>query len=233
MKNTVLFDLGGTLVQYFERSEFPAILEQAITEVRNYLRREGLLRISAEEMWQRMRDENHEASDHRVRPLEGRLVRVFQLDELDPSSSLAMAICRCFMQPIFARGRCYADTLPTLRELRSRGFRTAIISNTTWGSPADLWREEVRRLGLSRYVDAVVFCRDVGWRKPARQIFEFTLQKLQANPQDCIFVGDDPRWDLIGPRAVGMEAILIDRRGIMHDAGEDRIQNLRELWGRL
>lgn len=233
MKNTVLFDLGGTLVQYFERSEFPAILEQAITEVRNYLRRERLLRISAEAMWQRVRDEDHEASDYRVRPLEGRLVRIFQLDDLDPSSSLAMAICRCFMHPIFARGRCYADTLPTLRELRSRGFRTAIVSNTTWGSPADLWREEVERRGLSRYADVVVFCRDVGWRKPARQIFEFTLRKLQASPQDCIFVGDDPRWDLVGPRAVGMEAILIDRRGIMHDAGGDRIQNLHELWGRL
>ena len=24
--------------------------------------------------------------------------------------------------------------------------------------------------------------------------------------------GDDPRWDIVGPQAVGMEAILIDRR---------------------
>jgi hypothetical protein len=36
MKNTVLFDLGGTLAQYFERFEFPGILKQAITEVQNY-----------------------------------------------------------------------------------------------------------------------------------------------------------------------------------------------------
>jgi len=37
MKDTVLFDLGNTLVYYFERHEFPGILKQAITEVQNYL----------------------------------------------------------------------------------------------------------------------------------------------------------------------------------------------------
>ena len=109
----------------------------------------------------------------------------------------------------------------------------AIVSNTTWGSPAILWREEIERLGLSKYVDTIVFCRDVGWRKPARQIFEFTLEKLQALPQYCIFVGDDPRWNLVGPRAIGIEAVLIDRRGATQDAGEKPIKSLHELAGRL
>lgn len=137
------------------------------------------------------------------------------------------------MKPIFARGYCYEDTLPTLQKLRAEGFKTAIVSNTPWGSPANLWQEEIERLGLSEYMDVVVFCRDVGWRKPARQIFEFTLEKLQALPQDCVFVGDDPRWDLVGPRAVGIEAILIDRQRAMQDAGEEPINDLHELVGRL
>lgn len=84
MKNTVLFDFGGTLSQYFERSEFPHILEQAITEVQNYLGQKGLLSISSEAMWRRVRDEDHEARDYRVRPLEERLARVFQLDDSVP-----------------------------------------------------------------------------------------------------------------------------------------------------
>ena len=233
MKNAVLFDLGNTLAQYFERSEFPDILEQAIAEVQNYLHQKGLLSVSPEAMWRRVRDENYEARDYRVRLLEERLVRIFRLDDSVQASGLIMAMCRCFMKPIFARGRCYEDALPTLQGLRFGGFKTAIVSNTTWGSPAVLWREEIERFSLSKYADVVVFCTDVGWRKPARQIFEFTLEKLQALPQHCIFVGDDPRWDLVGPRAVGIEAVLIDRRGTMYDAGEDSIQNLHELWGRL
>ncbi len=233
MKKTVLFDLGQTLAQYFERSEFPGILEQAIAEVRDYLRRKGLLSISAEVMWQRARDEDYTAPDYRVRPLEERLIRIFQLDDSVQSPALTEGMCRCFMQPIFARGRCYEDTLPTLQKLKAEGFRTAIVSNTPWGSPASLWREEIERLGLSEHMDVVVFCRDVGWRKPARQIFEFTLEKLQALPKDCIFVGDDPRWDLVGPRAIGIESILMDRQQSMQDARERPIRDLRELVGRL
>jgi len=233
MKNTVLFDLGGTLVEYFERSEFPNILKQAINEVQSYLSQRRLLQISPEVMWRRVSEEDYEAKDYRVRPLEERLARIFQLDDLAQSSDLVKAMCQCFMKPIFARGRCYEDTLPTLQELRSRGFKTAIVSNTTWGSPANLWREEIKRLGLSAYVDVVVFCRDVGWRKPAKQIFEFTLKKLQVLPQHCIFVGDDPRWDLVGPRAVGIEALLIDRQGTSQDFREESIKNLYELPGRL
>jgi len=69
-------------------------------------------------------------------------------------------------------------------------------------------------------------CKDIGRRKPASEIFGFALEKLQARPQHCIFVGDDPRWDLPGQRAVGIEAVLIDRRGTIQDAGEGPIKNL-------
>jgi len=177
----VLFDLGNTLVEYFERSEFPGILEQAITEVRNYLHQEGVLRVSPEAMWQRVQEENHESQDHHVRPLESRLARIFALDESAPFDELLTATCRRFLAPIFARGWCYPDALPTLDELRAKGLATAIISNTPWGSPAALWREEIERLGLSERVDAAVFCDDVGWRKPARQT-------LSSPCKSCAFV---------------------------------------------
>ena len=35
---------------------------------------------------------------------------------------------------------------------------------------------------------------------------------------------DDPRWDLIGPRALGMKAVIIDRRGFVR--GMERIRTL-------
>jgi putative hydrolase of the HAD superfamily len=135
------------------------------------------------------------------------------------------------MKPIFSMGRCYRDSIPTLRKLRKRGIRAAVISNTTWGSPASLWRGEVRRLGLDRYLDAVFFCRDVGWRKPAKPIFEYALTELGVDPRRCLFVGDDPRWDLRGPKKVGMEAILIDRQGIRLAIEVKRISRLDEIFG--
>ena len=231
-KDTILFDLGGTLAYYYEISEFPDILHEAVAEVRDYLLKEGILTVSSEEIFQRVREEDHEAADYRIRPLEERLYRIFQLDASLYSEELAMKMCRCFMKPIFARGCCYEDTIPTLSELRSRGFKTGIVSNTSWGSPAVLWREEIDRLGLGQMVDAAVFCRDVGWRKPARQIFEFAVRKLNATPQNCVFVGDNPNWDLLGPQALGITAILIDRQSTIQKAAEKPIKSLRELLGR-
>jgi len=227
MKKVMIFDLGSTLVRYYERDEFPGILEQAITGVQNYLRDEGLLNISPDSVWERVKEENHEAGDYSIRPMEERLSRIFCLDP--GNNELMMAVCRRFMKPIFSCAHRYEDTLPVLKELGTMGVRKAIISNTPWGSPAKLWREEIKRLELDDQAEVIVFCTDVGWRKPHRRIFEFTLDKLQASPQDCVFIGDDPGWDLVGPRAIGMEAILVDRRGAIQDNEEQPIKSLYEL----
>jgi putative hydrolase of the HAD superfamily len=232
MKEAVLFDLGNTLVRYFGRAEFPTILEQAILEVRAYLLGLGFPSIPSEALWQRVGEEDYEAEDHRVRPLEGRLARIFQLDP-GQARGVAEGMCRCFTRPIFARGQRYPDALLALERLRLAGIKTAIVSNTPWGSPGALWREELERLGLEASVDATVFCTDVGWRKPARAIFEYALERLRVEPLDSLFVGDDPRWDLAGPRALGMDAILIDRHGAFPDAAGGAIQTLDELGGKL
>ena len=231
MKEVVLLDLGDTLIQYYTRAEFPGILKQAIAGIQEYLSGEGLLNVSTESVWQRVDEENYEARDNSVRPLEDRLTRIFQLH--NPADETIMTACRHFLKPIFAIAHCYEDVLPALRKLDQMGIRKAIISNTPWGSPANLWREEIARFGLDKAVDAAFFCRDAGWRKPARQIFHYVLEKLQVKPQDCIFVGDNPRWDLLGPRAVGIEAVLIDRRGIIQAAEQKQMKNLYELLERL
>jgi FMN phosphatase YigB (HAD superfamily) len=220
-------------VSYYSRSEWPGVLEQAVGEVAGYLCGRGLLRVEAKELPARVEAERGEREDHRVRPLEGRLVRIFQLTQADLAPGDAMDMCRRFMRPIFALGRMYDDALPTLHALRGRGLRTAILSNTPWGSPAELWRPELARHGLAGTVDAAAFCRDAGYRKPARQAFEHVCRELGAAAGQCLFVGDDPRWDLLGPRRIGMDALLIDRRGSAELAGEEPIHNLRELLGRL
>ena len=232
MVEAVLFDLGNTLVGYFDRSEFPAVLREAILGVRDTLRTRGLPSVPDEAIWPRVREEDREAEDYRVRPLMGRLERIFGLDagvwpELDTE------LGRAFVRPIFARAQRYEDALPTLQGLRSKGIKTAILSNTPWGSPGNLWREELDRQGLREQVDVAVFCTDVGWRKPARPIFQFALEELKAEPGNCVFVGDDARWDLVGPQALGMKVILIDRRGTMAPAGMEPIRTLYELEKRL
>lgn len=233
MKKVVLFDLGDTLIHYYKKTEFLEILKQSISNVREYLSRRNLLGISSRGIWQRATDENYEARNHCVRPMEKRLARVFKLGHRIQSKGLLMTMCKHFMDHIFGGASYYEDTLTTLSELKSSNFTVAIVSNTTWGSPANLWREELRRKGLEEYIETAVFCRDVGWRKPARRIFEFTIRKLNTTAQNCIFVGDNPRWDVAGARTVGIRAVLIDRRDEVPGLEEEKIKTLDELWNLL
>jgi len=177
--------------------------------------------------------ERGEGHDCRVRPLIDRLARIFRLSEADLGGGAALEMCGRFLRPIFALGRRYDDVPETLSSLRGRGLRTGIVSNTPWGSPSDLWRGELARHGVLDAVDAVVFCTDVGWRKPAPQPFERILRCLGAPAEKCLFVGDDPGWDLAGPRALGMDALLIDRTRSGRFADESPIHTLHELPGRL
>lgn len=232
MKKTLIFDLGGTLVQYYERYQFPGILRKGIKRVIDRLENENHVIPKKEIIWSRVWKENYESKDHRVRPLEGRLSRIFQLDPTE-ESGLLLELCGVFMGPIFELRKVYADTFSVLEQARLSGFKMAIVSNTPWGSPSHLWREEVEDIGLSHLVDRVIFCRDVGWRKPARQIFSSVLESLDEKPDNCIFIGDDPRWDIIGPKTVGIETVLIRRSNIKSDFKAEYIRNLNELWSKL
>jgi putative hydrolase of the HAD superfamily len=229
----VIFDLGNTLVSYCSRRQWrECVFGECLEAVKQYLRSEGVAVPPEDVLSRRLAEERREKGDLRFRPLAGRLARVFGLSGEDRARDEALA--RRFLEPVFARARLYEDGVPTLRQVRRRGLKAGILSNTPWGSPAALWREELARHGLDGEVHAAVFCEDAGHRKPAPEAFRCVLDRLAAAPERSLFVGDDPRWDVAGPRGVGMEAVLIERPGRAEfdlSAYEpvQRIRDLREL----
>ena len=210
MKPAVLFDLGNTLAAYYHTNEFQPILRRSISAVSDELASRGLLSVSLEAAFSSAQRENVEAADLRFNPMIERFERIFRFS-LAAESALALRLCERFLGPIFEVGRVYEDTPHVLASLRSEGHQLAVVSNAPWGSPPQLWREELQRLGLAELVDTIVLCGDVGRRKPAPQIFAYAATALDRTADQCIFVGDDLRWDISGSKAVGMRPILVDR----------------------
>lgn len=228
MTAAVLFDLGNTLAEYYRRDEFAPIVERAIARTLAQLRAAGLAGMAPDVAMARAAAENREAADFRFTPLADRLARIFELPH-EAKLKLGESLSETFLGPIFEIGKVYDDTHAALEVLRSQGYRTAVVSNSPWGSPPALWRKELRRLGIAGLVDAVVLCGDVGWRKPSRRIFDHARKRLGVAGAQCVFVGDDLEWDVAGSAAAGMRSVLIDRDG--RHAGFDgpRIRNLHEL----
>jgi len=209
VKKAVIFDLGNTLISYYSRQEFPSILREAIENCREELTSRGVTVPDEKGIWLRVREQDHGSPGNKVHPLGSRLSTIFDVTDAVLLDELRIE----FMRPIFRSARLHDDAKPTLKALREMGVKTAIISNTPWGSPAHLCGRELDRHDLSELVDAAVFCGDVGWRKPDPRIFRHALQRLGLEAEDCLFVGDDPRWDIDGPEALGMDTVLIDRTG--------------------
>jgi REG-2-like HAD superfamily hydrolase len=117
----------------------------------------------------------------------------------------------------------YDDVLPALAALAEAGFRLIVTSNWDPRLPSIL-----DRLDLTRWFEAIVYSGEVGFEKPHQQIFRSTLEELDLPPAAVVHVGDRRLDDVEGPQAVGMPALLIDRR---RDRGD--LADLRELLDRL
>jgi putative hydrolase of the HAD superfamily len=81
----------------------------------------------------------------------------------------------------------------------------------------------VSDIGLENLFDVMVFSCDVGVAKPDEKIYKIALEKLGVKPEECLFIGDDVKNDVGGPRKIGMKSFLINRK--YH--GEDNIQSLK------
>jgi putative hydrolase of the HAD superfamily len=115
----------------------------------------------------------------------------------------------------------YEDALPALEDLRRRGLKLGLLSNTSRDLP-----EFVAHHGLD--VDAVLTSHAHGKTKPHETIFRALLERLEVAPGEAAMVGDQVEDDVEGARAVGMRAVLLDRDGRYPDV-PDRLDDLRGL----
>jgi putative hydrolase of the HAD superfamily len=109
--------------------------------------------------------------------------------------------------------------------LHAAGRRLAVVSNAEGQVEQDLVAA-----GFGPYLETVVDSHLVGVAKPDPRIFAIALERLGARPEQALYVGDVPAYDVAGARAAGLPAVLLDPWGI-HAAVDDavRIGSLAEL----
>lgn len=92
-----------------------------------------------------------------------------------------------------------------LAALRQRGVRLGLVSNTIW--PADIHRADLATLGLLAPLGVTSFSGAVGVWKPQAAIMHRTLDALGLAATDAVFVGDHPTEDIAAAQALGMRAV--------------------------
>jgi len=115
----------------------------------------------------------------------------------------------------------YDDALPVLEELRGRGLKLGLLSNTARDLPAFAAHH-----GLP--ADALLTSHAHGKEKPHASIFERILALLEVAAEESVMVGDTLEDDIQGARAIGMQAVLVDR-GQRYPDAPGRLENLLDL----
>ncbi len=107
-----------------------------------------------------------------------------------------------------------------------------IISN----GPSIYQKEAISALRLGTYLSHILISEEVGFRKPAREIFKIALSKVACRPEEAVMVGDNPTEDIEPAKKLGMGTVLFDsknkftKEGLMSKERPDHlIRQLTEL----
>jgi putative hydrolase of the HAD superfamily len=114
--------------------------------------------------------------------------------------------------------------LDALERLKSAGLKLAIVSNAEGQVEGD-----ARRFGLAPFFDSIIDSHVVGVAKPDPRIFHIALERLGVGADEVRFAGDIFSIDIVGARAAGIEAALIDQHGRYDWVEHAKITHIREL----
>jgi putative hydrolase of the HAD superfamily len=111
-------------------------------------------------------------------------------------------------------------TEETLAALRAKGLTLAIISNFDSRLFGIL-----DGLGIASKFDAILISSEIGYAKPAPEIFRRALELFSLTPDQTFFVGDSPETDILGATRAGLTPILLDQKG---NKPVDSVRQVRE-----
>jgi len=116
------------------------------------------------------------------------------------------------------------DVVPALARFRALDLTLVVLSNAN-----GTVRSKLDRLGLTRWFAAVVDSGEEGGEKPDPRFFARALARVGADPATTLHVGDLFHVDVVGARAAGLRAVLVDRGGLQADRDCPRFRHLGEL----
>ncbi len=145
------------------------------------------------------------------------------LTDLDKKISIdkrEVEIIKNFLAP--HRYELYPETNESLTALKKLEIKLVLVTNSPPTS-----KIAFAKLDLSKFFDKTVFSCDIGFMKPNKAIFEYAIKDFAVNPDEVLMVGDSLDKDINGALNAGLNAILLDRKGLTEC--ENKVTDLLEL----
>ncbi len=98
------------------------------------------------------------------------------------------------------------DAKPVIQELYKRGYKLGIIANTITETEIPDWLEEAQ---IGQYFSVIVLSSILKIKKPNPEIYWEATRRLGVDPHHCVYVGDNPKRDVVGTRNAGFGMVIL------------------------
>ncbi|PIN87672.1 hypothetical protein COV12_02570 [Candidatus Woesearchaeota archaeon CG10_big_fil_rev_8_21_14_0_10_32_24] len=116
----------------------------------------------------------------------------------------------------------YTETIQVLEDLQNK-YQLILVSNTDHFSASKV----IEKYHLEQYFNHVLLSCKTGLLKMNPECLLGVVEDLNLTIDECVMVGDSMQSDIKAAEAIGMRAILIDRRNSRDYS--PRVQDLRDL----
>lgn len=230
----ILFDMGGTLIE-FENSPWEVLNQRCARQGYYFLKKQNLTTMSYENFVYALSKEFENrwiACQKTLQEVDFEKVVFFLFKKLDfnLTDGKKKDFLTRYYQPVTDQITLIQGAVEAVKFFKEKNLKVGLISNTIF--PKRFHLEELKRFGLDRYLDLVLFSSEAGFKKPHPRIFNAAIEMLDIMPDCAAFVGDKLEDDVGGAQKIGMKTILRLKEGenyslpIFPDA---TINNLTEL----
>lgn len=199
----IFFDLDNTLYDYNSSSDYSKNkVFSYLLKRYPHLKREDILSSYAEIIQDAVEEEAkglYDAWDRQKRF--SKLLLSLGLKD----DGLSKRLVTIFAEARAESSKPYPDTQDVLSKLREK-YVLGVITN----GPSVYQREEISLLKLGAYFSHILISEEVGFRKPAKEIFQIAIKKAGCRPEEAVMVGDNLREDIEAAKNLGMKTVLFD-----------------------
>jgi FMN phosphatase YigB (HAD superfamily) len=152
--------------------------------------------------------EQHWAT-YRDMDTDGQVKILLEYMGIEPEQGLVASVADPYANAVLHVEPFLVDgALEALEALRDSGLRLALISNTG-RTPGQAMRKVIRKMGILDFFEVTTFSNEAGYLKPDSRIFEATLSRIGARPEQTVHVGDHDVLDVTGAKGYGMKSIKV------------------------
>lgn len=198
MIKAIIFDLDDTLYSW------KATHSGAMDKVAAYVRE--TLKTDPEEMFSFYKAEmkQMEAEIGKQAAIHSRLIRFLRfLEHKKLPLDHAQIMDRIYWHAVLDAAVPEPGCPEALAQLKQQGYILGMGTNMT----LDWQLAKLSKLNLLQFFSFIVSSEEAGVEKPDARIFRMCAQRAGVAPEECLFIGDSLKGDVLGAENAGMQAL--------------------------